>query len=1415
MPRSFIRGVQIGAQQVTNTNVLDATLRGTKISPFGLTSPGIFGDNVIETRIIVDDAVTTDKINNLAVTTDKIGDLAVTTGKIGDGQVTTLKVADQNITNAKLGVASVGTTAVQDLAVTTGKIDDLAVTTGKLDDEAVTTGKIGDLQVTTDKLGNESVTDTKLADDAVINSKLGTDSVDARVIESGAIEPQHFSTDAIDAVVESRVVDVQAFNVDSFTLGSSAIGTTLAQADAPSGVVLDADIADSKETAGVVPGGNPLALKEAEAGVSPVIGNTVEYLEGLPANCGALIDAATNQQIAVELGGDPNNTRAVFVSVELGSDGVFESGFDNADNACLLRFFYIDDNGEAVAATVPAGTYQFFYGRRYQLGNLPPRILQGSTQIVDNVASADVTLQNAYQNTLSDPEIVTNAARGPLDIERGADAVAALLRLDNDNRAIDVAGTVAAFELAGGTTNANAAGESVGIRIKDGYDVGLKVTGTMAIQANGGMSLVGNMTASGNIVPASDNTRNLGTPDLRFATGHFSQAVKVGDNTTTIREQTVEVRADGGMGWIHMDARDEAFMLISQGATGAADPGQVDRMANIMLYDAAQDVSELVLGHIPGEAPGVDRIKIAAGSGQNTMTLKDGGAINDRLRLLADGSTGELSFLGVEGNIGAASGLKVDTDSSDLLLTGAAVKVDTVLQSKGAEWSITKQTGNTEIASTNDLLLTASAVKVDTVLQDKGGNYQLFSGGTAHFGGAIDGTKGIVTIAPSSGDADGELFPTILNIVQPVAPGGAAITPGLTITGPGANAGAIIVGGHDSGSEPKVVVRNTHASGDAALHLDIDDVSKLIARGGANGGALVADGNFEIGVDGGKVLEWVDSTEVLTLGNSGATAVALDAKSIRFKDANIGPSTYTANYLALSNNVGEWDSYTTKFGPTASILHAINQAFSLSVDDLQEAYNNTPGEDVADVGSDARLIRVDANAPILVTGIDRQHAFVVGGTAVMQQPNSDVKFLDNSVALKGDGAFVGISAENENAGGQTVFSTLKEGVMSAMFGSFGAVDGVALRFDGSNHRAVFQSGDTQSQIALNRMGGGANIARLEANYTTGNASLSFLGTGVNHLTFESGTEKKVEFMGEGLVVASDKLILDSSAHIEAAANVLPDADNARTIGSSAARFATGFFNALKVGDATTTINDGSVVVDHDTQAFIQASSPAVAALVAARGNSNIAIGNVAGSGGQIFLAVDDSNTDRRIDLRYMESDQTSRLLLQAPNNNKIEAGNSNLTIDVTDNDLVLNGEAVKFGTTAQDENANWTINTDGEATFVDVAVGGKSVAFERAAYVFTATAYSIDVAEDTPDQGSLSVYGVTAASEEQFAKDLQIILNGQTLFNNNTFVTGPTGAVDNDVGRGTAGADSSKIFFGFKLLPGDIVQIFNHAPLKP
>jgi hypothetical protein len=233
------------------------------------------------------------------------------------------------------------------------------------------------------------------------------------VITSGTLNFSQLATDTPKDVLNTKRMDSLLLSVKTLTLVSPVNNFSLPASLAPSGNVMDLSENSAPDQSGC-----PLVQVEPIYNISAVIGSFVETAFGTPANCGILIEKDTNRVVTVAT---PLGRQSVFVSVELRVSGTADGTrpFNDAGNGCRLYFFYIDASGIAQATTVPAGTYQFFYGQRYGFGHMPSTLIRDTiTTILDMPSPTDINLQNAYDN--GSGVILTDATRGAVAFQRGS-----------------------------------------------------------------------------------------------------------------------------------------------------------------------------------------------------------------------------------------------------------------------------------------------------------------------------------------------------------------------------------------------------------------------------------------------------------------------------------------------------------------------------------------------------------------------------------------------------------------------------------------------------------------------------------------------------------------------------------------------------------------------------------------------------------------------------------------------------------------------------------------------------------------------------------------------------------------------------------------------------------------------------------
>lgn len=411
--------------------------------------------------------------------TAKIKDLQITTAKIADDAVTVDKLRDDAAIDSNRAVT---TNHIRDNAIITQKITDDAVTAAKLNVDTAGAGLTQDgggaLQVNTDNSTLEINADTVRVKAQGITANELLDTLTFTQVFPVNGDHDHFTVGQGGSIGIRRVAFVQNYN-DIPVTASATVKVLSGGTQVPSGT--SADVASqvlgvliNTTRAGVVSLSTP-------ADNAVIVLNRKELIQLRDASGNSITHTASGKEIFAVLE-TTSALGAAFSTAGLSGDGT---------QLIFVREDAVDPNGFKVAA-LPVGVaspIEYEYQERFTLSTVPEDYASHKGAFVEQFGNVDVTVQRAYENTVSEPELTTNGTRGALSIRRGSAA-------DSDQ--------VLAIENGGGTVKAHITGAGT-LTLVDGP--GFLILGSVALNATGadpsnGASQVG-ITTITNITPVS------------------------------------------------------------------------------------------------------------------------------------------------------------------------------------------------------------------------------------------------------------------------------------------------------------------------------------------------------------------------------------------------------------------------------------------------------------------------------------------------------------------------------------------------------------------------------------------------------------------------------------------------------------------------------------------------------------------------------------------------------------------------------------------------------------------------------------------------------------------------------------------------------------------------------------------------
>jgi len=402
------------------------------------------------TVTLPDSAVTEPMMNVSSVGSRAIVSGAVITTKIADAAVIATKIADAAVTPSK----------IEDLAVNSAKIANGAVGATKLADLAVETAKIANQGVTTLKLADDAVTTLKIDDEAVTNQKLSDDAVTAAKIADLAVTTAKL---ADDSVTTAKLADD---SVTAAQIAASAVGTS----EIADNAVTAAQIAASAVGTSEIADGAVTAAKIADLTIT-----TLKLAD----------DSVTAAKIAASSVGTSELADNAVTSGKIANGAI--SNLDISDTAEISP---LKIAGEAIVKTNTGGITNVMLAGFIDQSKI--------TDLVSNLAAKAPSAAPTFTGTVVLPA-TTSIGNVSADEIGYVDGVTSAIQTQLDSKL--AIGTASSTYLASATAAATYATIT-----NDNLKAPLAsptFTGTVVLPT---------VTAGGSIVPATDNTFDLGSP---------------------------------------------------------------------------------------------------------------------------------------------------------------------------------------------------------------------------------------------------------------------------------------------------------------------------------------------------------------------------------------------------------------------------------------------------------------------------------------------------------------------------------------------------------------------------------------------------------------------------------------------------------------------------------------------------------------------------------------------------------------------------------------------------------------------------------------------------------------------------------------------------------------------------------------
>lgn len=478
-----------------------------------------------------------------------------------------------------------------------------------------------------------------------------------------------------------------------------------------------------------------------------------------PNNLVTIRDATTLQPI--QSGG-----RDVFALIQV------ENGFGNGTaftdvtpqrvKLSFVRINAAGDDLEAVpVADIENQTINYNYPFVQYFKNIDPSCFTGSRSFVDQAASVDVTLQNAY---VGGNTITTSVGEGDVTITGDQDFVVSgsvdvdvdttgVISLDADgdsNFTVDSA-SLTLNTTTGGDVNVSAASDlnlsgatSANLQSSGGViNVGTNavattatignVTGTTAVSIVGGTGThsiaTQNAATAGAIVTLDNGGDTIG---LFAGSGDPNGTVNAGGNVGSLYAETsggqLWVNTDGATTWVQFGSAASVTLEQATENTGAS-PATLGGTSGATTFETQiQDTNTLSWETTASE----NLLSLFADAGGDVVTIGFGtGDTLDVDSAVVDIDTSQYTM----NSTGSALTSSVDVNTVET--TGAAA--DLTLQTTGAASNVTIQTTNT--ATPGNIALTGATSAGATA----GGSVTITSGGSA------TGAAGNITLIPQAG----------------------------------------------------------------------------------------------------------------------------------------------------------------------------------------------------------------------------------------------------------------------------------------------------------------------------------------------------------------------------------------------------------------------------------------------------------------------------------------------------------------------------------------------------------------------------------------------------------------------------------------------------------------------------------------
>ncbi len=377
-------------------------------------------------------------------------DSAVTEPMMNVSSVGSRAIVSGSVITTKIADAAVIATKIADAAVTPSKIEDLAVNSAKIANGAVGATKLADLAVETAKIANQGVTTLKLADDAVTTLK----------IDDAAVTNQKLSNDSVTTLKVADLAVTTAKLADDSVTSSKLADDSVTAAQIAASAVGTSEIADNAVTAAKIAELTITTLKLAD-------------------------DSVTAAKIAASSVGTSELADNAVTSEKIANGAISNLDISNTAEISPLKIA-----GEAIVKTNTGGITNVMLAGFIDQSKI--------TDLVSNLAAKAPSAAPTFTGTVVLPA-TTSIGNVSADEIGYVDGVTSAIQTQLDSKlAIGTASSTYLASATAATTYATITNDNLKAPLASPT-----FTGTVVLPT---------VTAGGSIVPATDNTFDLGSP---------------------------------------------------------------------------------------------------------------------------------------------------------------------------------------------------------------------------------------------------------------------------------------------------------------------------------------------------------------------------------------------------------------------------------------------------------------------------------------------------------------------------------------------------------------------------------------------------------------------------------------------------------------------------------------------------------------------------------------------------------------------------------------------------------------------------------------------------------------------------------------------------------------------------------------